>query len=124
MEDNKVSVGSRLQEIMGERNLRAVDLHDLIKPICKKYNISISRSQLSQYINDFNEPGQRRLFIIAQALDVNEAWLLGFDVPRERKPLASTADERAKEFVSLFSKLTDEQQITILQAMKGIAAGK
>ena len=120
MEENRVSVGARLQQVMDERNLRAVDLHDLIKPLCKKYGINISKSQLSQYINDFNEPGQRRLFILAQALDVNEAWLLGFDVARERKPLAATADERAQEFMSLFSALTEDQQITIIQAMKGI----
>lgn len=124
MEENKVSVGTRLQQVMDERNLRAVDLHNLIRPLCKKYGINISKSQLSQYINDFNEPGQRRLFILAQALDVNEAWLLGFDVARERKPLASTADERTAEFLSLFKKLTEEQQVTIIQAMKGIAAGK
>ena len=124
MEENKVSVGTRLQQVMDERNLRAVDLHNIIRPLCKKYGINISKSQLSQYINDFNEPGQRRLFILAQALDVNEAWLLGFDVARERKQLASTADERTAEFLSLFKKLTEEQQVTIIQAMKGIAAGK
>ena len=124
MEENKVSVGTRLQQVMDERNLRAVDLHNIIRPLCKKYGINISKSQLSQYINDFNEPGQRRLFILAQALDVNEAWLLGFDVARERKPLASTADERTAEVLSLFKKLTEEQQVTIIQAMKGIAAGK
>lgn len=124
MEDKKVSVGSRLQEIMAERDIRAVDLHKLVVPFSKKYGVAISKSQLSQYINDFNEPGQRRLFILAQALDVSEAWLLGFDVPKERKPLATTAGERAKEFISLFSKLTEEEQTTIIQAMKGIAAGK
>lgn len=124
MEENRVSVGSRIREIMSERNLRAVDLHELIKPFCKKFGINISKSQLSQYINDFNEPGQRRLFILAQALDVNEAWLLGFDVDRERKSPASTAGERMKEFAALFSKLTEDQQVMILQAMKGIAEGK
>ena len=124
MEDIKVSVGARLQAIMSERNLRAVDLHELIKPYCKKYGITISKSQLSQYINDFNEPGQRRLFILAQALDISEAWLLGFDVPRERKPLAATADERAKEFSLLFSKMSEDQQVIIIQAMRGILASK
>ena len=124
MEDRKYSVGSRLQQIMDERNLRSVDLHDLVKPLCKKYDISISKSQLSQYINDFNEPGQRRLFIIAQALDVNEAWLLGYDVDRARKPVSSNASERAEEFVALFSQLTNEEKAMIIHSMKGILASR
>ena len=121
MEKPGVSVGSRLREVMNERDLRAVDLHDMIRPYCTKYGISISKSQLSQYLNDFNEPGQRRLFILAQALDVSEAWLLGFDVPRDRAK-ADSAIERAKEFSQLFQKLTPEQQKIILQSMKGILA--
>jgi transcriptional regulator with XRE-family HTH domain len=122
MEKKSVSVGARLRQVMDERGLRAVDLHDMIRPYCAKYGIGISKSQLSQYLNDFNEPGQRRLFILAQALDVSEAWLLGFDVPRERKAPAATTDERAREFAQLFQRLTPEQQKIILQSMKGILA--
>ena len=124
MDENRASVGNRLREIMNERNLRAVDVHDLIKPFCTKYAINISKSQLSQYLNNFNEPGQRRLFILAQALDVSEAWLLGFDVSRERKAPAATADERAREFVQLFTNLTVDQQKMIIQSMRGILAGQ
>lgn len=104
MEDIKVSVGARLQAIMSERNLRAVDLHELIKPYCKKYGITISKSQLSQYINDFNEPGQRRLFILAQALDISEAWLLGFDVPKKESHSPPQPTSERKNFLCCFQK--------------------
>ena len=122
MEEKKVSVGARLREVMNDRNLRAVDLHDKIKPYCTKYKINISKSQLSQYLNDFNEPGQRRLFILAQALNVSEAWLLGFDVPKERQTISASADERAQEFTQLFQRLSVDQQRIIIQSMKGILA--
>lgn len=120
----RVHTSIRLKQAMDEKGMRQVDLLEAVTPYCKQFGVNITKGQLSQYISGRNEPGQRRIYILALALDVSEPWLMGLDVPKERKPLASTADERAKEFVSLFSKLTDEQQITILQAMNGIAAGK
>ena len=35
------NTSTRLKEIMSERNLRQVDLLELVKPFCQKYNIKI-----------------------------------------------------------------------------------
>ncbi|MPM78863.1 hypothetical protein SDC9_125878 [bioreactor metagenome] len=120
----RVPFSIRLRQAMDERGMRQVDLLEAVKPYCKKYNIQISKGQLSQYLAGRNEPGQSRIFILAQALDVSESWLIGLDVPKERSPQAATSDERAKEFITLFEKLTATQQLTIIQAMKGILADK
>lgn len=116
----RVPFSIRLRQAMDERGMRQVDLLEAVKPYCKKYNIQISKGQLSQYLAGRNEPGQSRIFILAQALGVSESWLIGLDVPKEREPHAQTADERALEFITLFKKLTATEQITIIQAMKGI----
>lgn len=42
----------------------------------------IPKSAMSQYINGKFEPKQDRLFLIAKALKVDVAWLMGFNVPR------------------------------------------
>ncbi len=118
----RVPSSIRLRQAMDERGMRQVDLLEAVKPYCKKYNIQISKGQLSQYLAGRNEPGQSRIFILAQALDVSESWLIGLDVPKERAPQAATSDERAHEFITLFGKLSATQQITIIQAMKGILA--
>ncbi|MCW5197857.1 helix-turn-helix transcriptional regulator [Clostridium perfringens] len=48
-------------------------------------NISgISKGALSSYISGTYEPKQRNIYKIAKALNVNEAWLMGYDVPLER----------------------------------------
>jgi len=39
---------------------------------------------MSQYCNGAFIPKQERTALIAQALGVNEAWLMGYDVPMER----------------------------------------
>lgn len=45
----------------------------------------ISRSSISEWLSGKYEPKQDKIFIIANALNVDEAWLLGLDVPIERK---------------------------------------
>jgi transcriptional regulator with XRE-family HTH domain len=114
----------RLRQAMEEKGMRQVDLLEAVKPYCKRYGVNISKGQLSQYLSGRNEPGQMRIFILALALDVSEAWLMGLDYPKERQAPASTADGRREEFERLFSNFSPEQQELILQAMRGIAAGK
>ena len=80
----KEKIGSRIREIMKLRKLRQVDVLRLAEPLCKQYNISLQKSDLSQYYNGKHEPSQDKLFILGQVLEVNEAWLLGYDVPMER----------------------------------------
>ena len=44
----------------------------------------IPKSAMSQYIKGSFEPKQDRIYKIAQALNVSEAWLMGFDVPMRK----------------------------------------
>ena len=59
--------------------------------------------------------------ILGLALDVSEVWLMGYDVPMERKtaPIPMEEDERSKEFVELFNQLSTEQKKAVLYVMKG-----
>lgn len=80
----KRTTSDRLKQIMTERNLRQVDILEMCKPYCQKYNIKLGRNDLSQYVKGKVEPGQKKLTILGMALNVSEAWLMGFDVPMER----------------------------------------
>ena len=55
-----------------------------VKPIDLANNTGISESTISQYRSGYSKPKDKRLAIIANALDVNPAWLMGFDVPMDR----------------------------------------
>lgn len=77
----KVSVGTRLKEIMSARNLKQVDILNRSLPLQKKYSVSLQKSDLSQYVNNRTEPSNDKLFLLARTLEVSEAWLSGFDVP-------------------------------------------
>lgn len=73
-----------IKKIMDERGIRQVDILNLAAPYCEKYNVKMNKSDLSQYCSGKTEPNQDKLFVLGAALNVNEAWLMGYDVPMER----------------------------------------
>ena len=67
----------RLNQAMSIRNLKQIDI---------RLSTGISRSLMSQYVNGYCIPKSDKLYLLAKALNVNEAWLMGLDVPMERIP--------------------------------------
>lgn len=82
----KKSTSERLKEIMLKKNLKQVDILKRAEPFCKKYGIKLGRNDLSQYVSGKVEPSQKKLTILAQALDTNEVWLMGYDIDNDNKP--------------------------------------
>lgn len=64
--------------------IKAMDLKGISQTeLCAR--TGIPKSAMSQYMSGKFKPKQNRTFLIAKALNVNEAWLMGFDdVPMER----------------------------------------
>lgn len=89
----KENTSLRLKKLMSERALKQVDILKACAPYCQKYNVKMNKSDISQYVSGKVEPNQDKLFILANALNVNEAWLMGFDAPISRNvSLTSAAD--------------------------------
>lgn len=82
----------------------------------------IPKSAISQYISGEFKPKQDRVFLIAQALDVDEAWLMGYDVPMERQKEVShdkvELTEGEKVLLDLFNRVPEEQQEMVLQMIR------
>lgn len=88
---NRVSVATRLRQIMSERHLKQADILRMVAPYCKMYGERIGSNALSEWVNGKYEPNQRKLTILGMALNVSEAWLMGYDgVQKERTVQAST----------------------------------
>lgn len=117
------NTSERLKTLMESRNLRQVDILEKCEPYCKQYGVQLKKNALSEYVNGKTEPGQHKLTILGLALNVSEAWLMGYDVPMERENAVSSSAEQEKrnaEFVSLFSQLSVEQQKMVIAQIKGI----
>lgn len=82
----------RLKEVLDKRGLRAVDLMDMT---------GVPKSAISFYLAGKSKPKADRIYIIAQALDISEAWLLGYDVPMARSLESKKNDQLAKLVVRL-----------------------
>lgn len=72
---DKVPFAVRFREALNLRNMKQSEL-------CEKTNIG--KSAISQYLSGSFEPKQQNVYKIALALDVSEAWLMGYDVPITR----------------------------------------
>ena len=93
MENNRpAEIKDRLKEALGMRQMRAIDLAEAS---------GVPKSAISFYLAGKSKPKADRLYIIAQALNINEAWLLGYDVPIERSPESKKNDQLAKLIVRL-----------------------
>ena len=76
------TTANRLNLAMEMRNMKAVDLSE---------KTGIGKSSISQYRHGIVNPKQDRIYLMAQALNVNEMWLMGHDVPMERQSPAPPA---------------------------------
>lgn len=67
-------------------DLRGLKQADLVE------KTGISKGALSSYISGRYSPKQNNIYLISKALSVNEAWLMGADVPMERIEIKGTKE--------------------------------
>ena len=110
----------RFIEAMNIRGLRQVDVAE---------RSGLDKAQISQYKNGKYEPMQDALYKLAQALNVNVAWLMGHDVPMEinRKERVCDLLEKcygsgAYELVELFAKLNEIGKNKIMEELRDTVA--
>lgn len=109
----KENTSDRLKQLMNERKLKQVDILNLSLPYCKKYNIKMNKSDISQYVSGKVEPSQEKLVVLGMALNVSEAWLMGFDVSPIHKDNSKEA-EKDVDLLWKFSMLEQRDKETIL----------
>lgn len=77
----------RLSEALARKGWKAVDLVE---------RTGVPKGAVSYYLAGKSKPKTDRLYIIAQALDVSEAWLLGYEVPMSRTDDQKKNDQLAR----------------------------
>jgi len=113
MNDRTYSTKDRLKQLMKERNLKQIDIINMSKPFQEKFDIKLSKSNMSEYVNGKSSPDQAKIYLLANTLDVSEPWLMGYDVPRERitiKKSISIIDDVSR----ILKKLEEDRQLNVL----------
>ena len=105
-QDPVESCAKRLRKALTIRNMKQAEL-------CRK--TKIATSAMSEYLSGLYDPKQDKIYIIAEALDVDPVWLMGFDVPMEKEDKKSSSDELVltegeKAFIRLLRRVPAEEQ--------------
>lgn len=111
-ESRQETISVRIKKALKIKGMKQAEL-------CKLTDIP--KSSLSQYLSGDFEPKQDRIYLIARALDVSEAWLMGYDVPMERqKPPSDKVEltEGEKVLLDLFNRVPEDKQQLVLQMIR------
>jgi transcriptional regulator with XRE-family HTH domain len=108
--DRVATCAERIKKALYIKGMKQSDLCRLTK---------IPKSALSQYISGAFEPKQDRIYLMAQALNVSEAWLMGLDVPMERQvkkvsPSEPSLTEGEQLLLDLFRQIPEDKQELVL----------
>lgn len=114
---------SRLDKAMKIRNIKQVELHE---------KTGISESLLSKYLSGDAIARQRKLTLLADNLDINEVWLMGYDVPMEKdqnivysnndfyKELKIKYGNQSVEFLNYYNELNNLGKAKALDNIKDL----
>ena len=91
----------QLQKIMKEKGITQSEL-------CKR--TGIPKSAMSQYISGAFKPKQKRTYLIAKALNVSEAWLIGMENAEQER--------REPQQINQDIRLTDHEKEVIIAYRK------
>ena len=91
-EQTKSTVKERLRIALLEANMKPIELSE---------RTGIPKSMISYYLNGKTKPKADRIFVISQVLGVSEAWLLGYDVPKNRTAEQKKNDDLVKVIARL-----------------------
>ena len=104
------SCGKRIAEALTIKGMRQADLCKIAK---------VQKSSLSLYLSGAYEPKQDRVYDMAKALNVSEAWLMGYDAPMERReekksPEEPQLTEGEQMLLDLFRQVPEDKQELVL----------
>ena len=115
MEDGRqATCGDRIKKALRIKGMKQAELCQIT---------GIPKSAISQYISGAFEPKQDRIYLISKALNVSEAWLMGFDVPMERETISleePKLSEGEKKLLERYRQLSEESKEILINTMDSI----
>lgn len=105
------TTSQRLKEAMADANMKQADLARAT---------GLSKGGISNYVIGRYEPKSDIISKLAMALNCSEMWLMGYDVPRERKknPPVIQLTEGEKTLLELFNRVPEDKQQLVLQMIR------
>lgn len=110
MNEKTETCGKRIEKALMIKGMKQADL-------CKL--TGIPKSSLSLYLKGAYEPKQDKLYKMADALNVSDLWLMGYDVPMRREQITPTELTSAERIMlDLFRRVPERQQKILIQMLR------
>ena len=106
------TTSQRLREAMADANMKQADLARAT---------GLSKGGISNYIIGRYEPKSDIISKLSMALNCSEMWLMGYDVPKERKkntPDKLELTEGEKMLLDLFRQIPEDAQKMYLEVLR------
>lgn len=106
------NTAKRLNYILNYKGMKQADL-------VRRTNLP--KSAISQYLSGKVEPKQDNLYIIAEALNVSEAWLMGYDTEMEKTISSNIINlsNQEKALINKYRQLNEQQQYEVMGYIDG-----
>ena len=111
MNEKIETCGKRIEQALNIKGMKQADL-------CKISGIP--KSSLSLYLKGAYEPKQDKLYKMADALNVSEMWLMGYDVPmhKEEQTIFMELTSAERIMLELFRRVPETQQKILIQLIR------
>ena len=104
----------QIKEEFRYRLIKAMDREDM-KAADLARKTGISESTISQYRSGYAKPKEQKLVLLANALHVNPAWLMGLDVPMDVQTNVHTEGYyKDPETARIAQKIFDDPSLRVL----------
>lgn len=100
---------SRFQKALELRNMKQANIVE---------KTGIGKSSISTYLSGEYEPKQRNIYKIAKALDISEAWLMGYTNNMERRKKVPAAETQTANTEEQIKNAYGEEIFETLQAFR------
>lgn len=98
----------RLDLALAENDMKPVDL-------AKK--TGLSEATISQYRSGYAKPKDERLVLVADALEVDPAWLMGMDVPMRKSEALLVTEQDEKDLVLSYRDADEIEKLLARRAL-------
>lgn len=106
------------QENCSQRIAKGLEIRKMTQAELRRLT-GIPKSSMSLYLSGAYEPKQDRIYLISKALNVSEAWLMGYDVPMNRNtPSKPELTESEEIMLELFRQVPEESRQMIVDMIR------
>lgn len=92
----------RLRKALADSGLTQQELSD---------KSGVSKSSISQYINGTHVPSNKKAALIANVLECNPLWLMGFDISEKK-------EQNLSRFTDMIESLSPEERNDVMDYIK------